>query len=139
MIEERPNGEWNHANWQAEIVEFFPSRRLEWNIRVATELRVQVSDGNYRVPDVTLTDPNLPIEQVITRPPIAVLEVLSPEDTLTRTMIEFADCERMGIQTILALDPNGQHFHFSAGKLEPLFVTTIDLPGKRLPLRSGGD
>jgi hypothetical protein len=39
VIEERPTGEWNHADWQAAILEFFRSRRHEWNVRAAAELR----------------------------------------------------------------------------------------------------
>ena len=129
VIEERPMGEWNHANWQAAILEFFRSRRHDWNIRVAPELRVQVFVGNFRVPDVTVTDRTLPVEQVITHPPIAVFEILSPEDTVTRTMAKLADYERMGIQTILLLDPSGRHFRFDQGKLEPLPSAAFDLPG----------
>jgi len=37
VIEERPMGEWNHADWQAAILEFFRNRRMEWKIRVAPE------------------------------------------------------------------------------------------------------
>jgi len=129
VIEERPMGEWNHANWQAAILEFFRSHRHDWNIRAAAELRIQVSAGNFRVPDVTVTDRNLPVEQVITHPPIAVFEVLSPEDTVPRMMTKLADCEQMRIKTILILDPNGKHFRYCEGGLEPLPSGAFDLPG----------
>ena len=43
VIEERPVGEWNHANWQAAILEFFRRQRIGWKIRAIAELRVQVS------------------------------------------------------------------------------------------------
>jgi Uma2 family endonuclease len=129
VIEERPMGEWNHADWQAAILEFFRTRRREWNIRAAAELRIQVSAGNFRVPDVAITDRSLPLEQVITHPPIAVFEILSPEDTVTRMMTKLADYERMGIQTILVLDPNGKHFRYTAGALEPLPTAAFDVPG----------
>ena len=127
MVEERPMGEWNHANWQAAVLEFFRSHRHDWNIRVAAELRVQVSAGNYRVPDITVTDRSLPVEQVITHPPVAVFEILSPEDALSRMMTKLAEYERMGIETIVILDPDGKHFRFKAGKLEPLPSAAFDL------------
>ena len=129
VIEERPMGEWNHADWQAAILEFFRSRRHEWNVRAAAELRVQVSAGNFRVPDVTVTDRNLPVEQVITHPPIAVFEILSPEDSLSRMMTKLGEYEQMGIRTILVLDPSGRNFRYSGGKLEPLPAEPFDLPG----------
>lgn len=128
-IEERPMGEWSHADWQAAIVEFYRNRRIEWNIRTAAELRVQVSANRFRVPDVTILDRNLPVEQIVTRPPIAVFEILSPEDSLMRMMTKLADYERMGIKTILVLDPNGRHFRYVAGSLEPLPPEPFDLPG----------
>jgi len=92
-------------------------------------LRVQVSRGNFRVPDVTILDRSLPVEQVITHPPIAVFEVLSPEDTVTRMMTKLADYEQMGIPTILVLDPGGKHFRYSGGRLEPLPAAAFDLAG----------
>jgi Uma2 family endonuclease len=129
VIEERPMGEWSHADWQAAILEYFRSRRIEWKIRAAAELRVQVAAGNFRVPDVTVTDRNRPVEPIITHPPIAVFEVLSPEDTLARVMTKLADYERMGIKTILVLDPDGMHRRYIAGRLEPLPAEPFDLPG----------
>ena len=129
VIEERPMGEWNHANWQAAILEFFRTRRHEWNIRAAAELRIQVSAGNFRVHDVAVTNRDLPVEQVITHSPIAVFEVLSLEDTVTRMMTKLDDYERMGIRTIPVLDPNGKHFQYAEGKLQPLTSGAFDLPG----------
>jgi Uma2 family endonuclease len=129
VIEERPMGEWSHADWQAAIVEFFRSRRIEWNIRAVAELRVQVARNRFRVPDVAVLDRNLPVEQIVTHPPIAVFEILSPEDSLNRMMAKLADYEPMGIKTILVLDPNGRHFRYLGGTLEPLPAQPFDLPG----------
>jgi Uma2 family endonuclease len=129
VIEERPMGEWDHSSWQHAIEIWFERHAKEWGIRVRPELRVQVSAGNFRVPDVTILDRNLPIEQVITYPPIAVFEVLSPEDTVSRMMTKLGDYERMGIQTILILDPNGKHLRYREGRLEPLPSEAFELPG----------
>jgi Putative restriction endonuclease len=90
-ILERPTGELNHADWQAAISAWFLNHAKEWNIRVFPELRVQVTQENYRIPDVTVLDRSLPVEQVITHPPIAVFEVLSPEDTVKRLKYKLAD------------------------------------------------
>ena len=129
VIEERSMGEWNHANWQAAILEFFRTRRFEWNIRAAAELRVQIAPDQFRVPDVTILDRSLEIEQIITHPPIAVFEILSPEDTLARMMTKLSDYEAMGIQTILVLNPEGKHFRYRNSCLEPLTEAAFDLPG----------
>ena len=128
VIEERPVGEYDHANWQAAILEFFRRQRIGWKIRAIAELRVQVSKNRYRVPDVTILDRNLPVEQIVKHAPIAVFEVLSPEDSIDRMRTKLADYERMGIKTILILDPKGQHFRYIAGRLEPLSPEPFDLP-----------
>jgi len=130
VIEERPKGEWNHAEWQAAVLEFFRKRRKEWNIRIAPELRVQVSPHTFRVPDVTVLDRSQPIEQIITHPPIAVIEILSPEDSVSRMLKKLREYQQMGIQTILILDPGTEeHYRFSAFGLTPLVETAFDLPG----------
>src|ERR1700722_139841 len=129
VIEERPVGEYDHSSWQHAIELWFAQHAQKWAIRARPELRIQVSKNRYRVPDVTILDRNLPIEQIITHPPIAVFEILSPEDSINRMMTKLADYERMGIKTILVLDPNGRHFRYIAGSLGPLSPEPFDLPG----------
>ena len=129
VIEERPMGEYDHSSWQHAIELWFSQHAQKWAIRVRPELRVQVAKNRFRVPDVTVLDRNLPIEQIITHPPIAVFEVLSPEDLLNRMMTKLSDYERMGIKTIVVLDPNGRHYRYLAGRLEPLSPEPFDLPG----------
>jgi Uma2 family endonuclease len=128
-IEERPMGEYDHSSWQHAIEIWFQQHAHEWGIRVRPELRVQVAKGRFRVPDVTILDRSLPVEQIITHPPIAVVEILSPEDSLNRMMNKLADYERMGIKTILVLDPNGRHFRYCRGGLESLPLQPFDLSG----------
>ena len=83
VIEERPNGEYDHAAWQLAIPAYF-LRRTEWKVKVLPQLRVQVSPTRFRVPDVTVLDQDAPKEQIITHPPLAVFEILSAEDTVIR-------------------------------------------------------
>jgi Uma2 family endonuclease len=129
VIEERPMGEFDHSSWQYAIQLWFAQHARDWSIRVRPELRVQVARNRFRVPDVAILDRNLPTEQIVTHPPIAVFEILSPEDSLNRMMTKLADYERMGIKTILVLDPNGRHYRYLGGRLEPLAPEPFDLPG----------
>jgi Uma2 family endonuclease len=69
------------------------------------ELRVQAAPTRFRVPDVTVLDRSLPVEQIITHPPIAVFEVLSPEDTLSRLKRKLEDYRTMGIPQIWSSTP----------------------------------
>src|SRR5581483_9348187 len=83
-IEERPMGEYDHAAWQAAIQRWFWMHEKEWNVEAIGELRVQVGPAQFRVPDVTVLDRSLPVQQIVTVPPVAVFEILSPEDRFTR-------------------------------------------------------
>lgn len=109
-IEERAVGEYDHASWQNAILTWFQQHAAKWNIRVRPELRVQVAKTRFRVPDVTVLDRSQPIEQIITRPPIAVFEVLSPEDTHSRLMRKLGDYAAMGIPQIWVVDPKINSF-----------------------------
>lgn len=130
VIEERPKGEFDNSSWQHALELWFAQHAREWGIRVRPELRVQVAEGNFRVPDVTILDRNQPVEQVIIRPPLAVFEILSPEDTVNRLLEKLADYEQMGIPTILVIDPtSGRHLHYRGGALEPLPPEPFDLAG----------
>jgi Uma2 family endonuclease len=111
QIEERPMGEFDHTSWQLAILDWFLQHRKEWGIRVRPELRVQVAATRYRVPDVTVLDRSRPIEQIITHPPLAVFEVLSPEDSLQRLKRKLEDYRKMGIAEIWVIDPQDSTFY----------------------------
>lgn len=131
QIEERAVGENDHSAWQDAILAWFRQQRVEAQIRVRPEQRVQVAANNFRVPDVTILDRNLPIEQIVTQPPLAVFEVLFPADSLKSVMAKCGDYERMGIRTIVVLDPSGPHFRYVSGRLEPLDARAFEIPGSR--------
>jgi Uma2 family endonuclease len=119
-------GEYDHAAWQEAILAYFREHRREWNIRALPELRVQISRTRYRVPDVTVLDRDLPIEQVITVPPVAVFEILSPEDTMSRILVKLDDYERMGIANIYVVEPAGDNLYsYSKGCLKRMSAPTM--------------
>ncbi|MGD0481450.1 MAG: Uma2 family endonuclease [Terracidiphilus sp.] len=128
VIEERPVGEYDHATWQTILAAFFTIRQVELGIEARTELRMQVAHRRFRVPDVTLLSRKAPREQIITHAPLAVFEILSPEDTMARMLEKLADYERMGIAAIWVIEPTKQvYYQFQAGQLTPGDV--FALPG----------
>jgi Uma2 family endonuclease len=89
---------------------------------------VQVAPRRFRVPDVTILSRKAPREQIITRPPLAVFEILSPEDTMARMLEKLGDYERMGIAAIWVIEPTKQaYYRFQAGQLTP--DSMFSLPG----------
>ncbi|MGB9147134.1 MAG: Uma2 family endonuclease, partial [Acidobacteriaceae bacterium] len=106
-IEQRPIGQNDHSAWQGAIAAWFGMYGGEWNIRVRPSLRVRASETRYRIPDVTILDRDLPVEPIVTHPPVAVFEILSPEDRYARLMRKLKDYEAMGIPQIWVIDPEG--------------------------------
>lgn len=130
IVEERCMGEYDHANWQGALLAWFRTHAQEWNVRAFPELRVQVSATRYRVPDVTVMSRDQPIEQILTAPPLAVFEILSPEDKITRMLTKLADYERMGVRTILVIDPATRQFHrYDHGSLQLIEGANVEIAG----------
>ena len=119
-IEERPMGEDSHSAWQEAIAYWFRMHAEIWNIRVRPELRVQIAPTRFRVPDVAILDASLPREPIATHPPLAVFEVLSPEDTYKRLLRKLHDYAGMNIPGIFVVDPDtGSVECFEQGGLAP--------------------
>jgi Uma2 family endonuclease len=117
-IEERPSAEYDHSAWQEAICFWFRQHAHDWNVRVRPELRVQVAATRFRVPDVTVLDREQPIEQIITRAPLAVFEVLSPEDRVQGLKRKLEDYRTMGIPEIWVIDPqDGAYYRYEEREL----------------------
>jgi Uma2 family endonuclease len=103
-IEERNLGEWNHSKIQRKLVACLVGRYEKDGIEVMPELRVQVKAKRFRVPDVcvVLGDPG---EQILTKPPFLCIEILSPEDRMSRIKERVDDYLAMGVPYAWVLDP----------------------------------
>jgi Uma2 family endonuclease len=118
VIEERAVGEYDHAAWQEAICYWFRQHGHDWNVRVKPELRIQVAPTRFRVPDVTVLDRVQSIEQIVTHPPVAVFEILSPEDTMQRLKRKLEDYRIMGIPEVWVIDPqDGAYYRYEDRQL----------------------
>ncbi len=129
QLVEREQGDDGHSAWQEALCAWFRAQALSAGIRVRPELRVQVDAYGFLIPDVTLLDRSRPVEPIATHPPVAVIEVLSPADQVARIMKKGERYEKMGIRTILIVDPEGPAFRYREGKLEPLVERAFTLEG----------
>jgi Uma2 family endonuclease len=107
-VQERNLGEFDHAAVQTFLASWFYQHRQEWQLHVLVELRVQVSAERVRIPDVCLVARGRPVEQVLTKPPLAVIEILSPEDRISRYNERLADYRQMGIPNVWVVDPTSR-------------------------------
>jgi Uma2 family endonuclease len=103
-IEERNLGEVTHARLQARISAYLHTKYENDGIVVMTEVRVQVRPARFRVPDICLTVGE-PGEEVLTKPPFICIEILSPEDRMSRIEVPINDYLAMGVPYVWVLDP----------------------------------
>jgi Uma2 family endonuclease len=104
-LQERNVGKTDHARVQALLAMFFGAHEQEWQIIVTTGQRIQVSATRVRIPDVTLVRPGALNEDVLSSPPLCVIEILSPDDTYSRTWERAQDYRKMGVENIWLIDP----------------------------------
>ncbi|HEY6968647.1 MAG TPA: Uma2 family endonuclease [Candidatus Angelobacter sp.] len=132
-LEERNEGEHDHAASQAALVLWFGQRQQEWNIEVLPEQRMQISAARFRVPDVCLVCLDQPVEQILTKPPLACIEILSPEDTMRRMQERVEDYRRFGVKNIWILDP-GTRKGYDCGTSGWLEATEFQIAGTPIRL-----
>jgi Uma2 family endonuclease len=103
---ERNLGGLDHSSTQREVLFYLQTRYPNLRKRLLSEQRVQVRADRFRVPDICLLAEGAPREQIVRTPPYLCIEILSPEDTMTRTIRRIKDYLDMGVPTCWILDPN---------------------------------
>jgi Uma2 family endonuclease len=135
VIEERNLGENDHADLQTAVAIYFASRRKQWGIYVVVEQRVQVSSTRFRVPDVCIMAGDRPKEQIFRTPPLMCIEILSPEDRLSRVEVKFNDYLSMGVPYVWLLDPaTRKAYRWTAAGMHEVAELRADERGIALPV-----
>ncbi len=104
-VQERNLGEFDHGAVQMFLGHWFFQHRQEWNLHVISEMRIRVSPTRVRIADLCLMLRTQQIERVLTRPPLAAIEILSPEDRIPRYTERLSDYRNMGVPNIWVIDP----------------------------------
>jgi len=102
---ERKVGEYDHARLQTVLSAYLFNREKQWGICVISEQRVQVTTTRFRVPDLCVVSGDPPAEQIFTKPPMLCIEILSPEDTMSRMQERINDYLTFGVAHVWVLDP----------------------------------
>jgi Uma2 family endonuclease len=103
-IEERNLGQGTHARLQLRIGAYLLTHYGQDGVEVGTEWRVQVTSSRFRIPDlcVVLDGPG---DEILTKPPFLCIEILSPEDRMSRIEERINDYLAMGVPYVWVLDP----------------------------------
>ena len=103
-IEQRHMGEIEHGQMIMQLM--FLLREMP-GVFAYLETRTQVAPDRFRVPDVcAYVDVKPADKRIFTTPPFLCIEVLSPEDRLSRAMRVAQDYFRMGVPNVWIVDPS---------------------------------
>jgi Uma2 family endonuclease len=119
VLEERNVGEWNHSRLIGLLFMFLVRIEKKFGVHVAPDIRVRVRPGKYRVPDLAVVSE---VEQVLSKPPLLCVEVLSPEDRLSRIRTRINEYHEMGAPDAWVIDPQTRECYQSTSKGE-FFLT----------------
>ena len=98
-------GEKDHSKVQKKLLVFLELHAEQWKIFVIQEQRVQVAQTRFRVPDLCVIAGPEPDEQIFRRPPFLCVEILSPEDRMSRMQRKVDDYLRFGVAYVWVIDP----------------------------------
>jgi len=107
VVLERNLGELDHSRLQKALVGWFFMRASELAVEALPEQRVQVHPRRFRVPDVCVVV-GMATEQILTQPPLAVIEILSKDDTMERMQEKIDDYLAFGVPYVWVLNPRSR-------------------------------
>ena len=126
---ERNVGEHDHGFVQLLLGGLFLEHMDDWRVRPITEQRVRVSEKRVRIPDLAVLRAETPVEPVALTPPLICIEVLSPEDRLSRAKLPLVDYWRMGVRHAWLFDPIRQAAWIYDGELRLAREPVLTVPG----------
>ena len=103
-IRERNVGKFEHAKLQWLLPIWFGKHDLAWDVTGCVEQRMRVSATRIRVPDLVVMRPG-PQPEVMTEPPLLIIEILSPDDTYSDLQERCEDYRNLGVENIWIIDP----------------------------------
>jgi Uma2 family endonuclease len=134
-ILERAVPELDHSGLQGLIVNWLMNRRKDIGINVFPEARTQVAAHRYRVPDVAVTLGKAK-GRILNEAPFLCIEIVSPEDRVSRMEEKIDDYLRFGVQYVWLIDPRKKSAwsYTREGKREAVSILTTNEPRIELPI-----
>ena len=134
-LRERNLGKWSHARVQALLAAWFVNHELAWDIVGCTEQRIRVSPTRIRIADLAVLRPGTQ-QDVLSNPPLLVVEILSPDDTYSELQERCEDYRMMGVPTIWIIDPTTRSGRMSSGA-DWIAAERLEVPGTPIHVHLG--
>jgi Uma2 family endonuclease len=103
---ERNVGEREHSFVQMRLAGFFYNAAKRLGVSAWPEMRLQVSPTRFRVPDLCVYRGRGPQDRYFRTPPFLCIEILSPEDRVSRMEEKLNDYFNFGVDCVWVIDPS---------------------------------
>ncbi|HTT64701.1 MAG TPA: Uma2 family endonuclease [Bryobacteraceae bacterium] len=124
-----------HSLLQALLVLCLGPYRRQLRFALLTETRTQIVErARYRIPDLMLCPQPLPTGKIVDSVPWAIIEILSPDDSVSEQLARFRDYTQIGVRHMVLLDPEEFiGYRFEDDSLLRTRFTSLALPTGDLP------
>ena len=104
-IVERSMPDLVHSGVQKRLIVTFSTMEDLHRVYAFPELRLQLAEDLFRVPDVTVFSGAPPSQLIPDRPPLCVVEIVSRDDRYTGLLQKLDEYHRWGVEHIWVVDP----------------------------------
>ena len=133
---ERNLGEFEHSCLQTILAAIFTNNMDEWGAFALTDQRVQIAPRRFLIPDVCVLRMGDPTPNILSRPPLIAIEIMSPPDTKPQMARKAAEFLRFGVQHIWIIDPGARTaYRATESGLEPVASVDLMVPGTPILVR----
>lgn len=136
VVVDRILGEFEHAFLQTILATVFTNNMDSWGAFALTEQRLQIAARTFRVPDLSVLPIGGQTDPILTLPPLIVIEILSPEDTMRRVTRKASEYLQFGVEHVWWIDPEGREaFRATSAGLERVPGGVLTVPGTPIIVR----
>ena len=105
ILEERAMPKFIHGQIQILIGIFLGVPVLAGRLAVVSETRLRLREGRYVLPDVAIFE-GPENEEIPSRPPLAVIEILSEGESMPEVLAKLAEYHAWGVKDVWLIDPD---------------------------------
>ena len=104
-IVERSMGSNPHSKAQGCLTGYFYNLRSRFPLHIRPEIRMHVGEQRYRVADVAVYEGEEPQGAVPAETPLVTIEILSPDDRMSETLMKLSEYRAWGVRHVWLVDP----------------------------------
>ena len=125
ILEERPLPNFLHSLLQAFFIHYLSHWTESDTLTAAPELRVKLRSGRFVLPDICIFE-GAPTDKLPSAPPLVVIEILSPDDSMSELLAKLGEYREWGAANIWVVNTETRTLQlFDGAELQPVSGFTL--------------